>query len=225
MKLFKYKQNKGFRFIKMYSTCLKRHITFKCASVDDSPEYSKGFTIVEAIIAIFILSVSVASMISLTADAAISARYANNEITANYLLQEAIDSIRNSRDTLAFQQKDTAGWNVFLSRYGFPNFRCFSTNGCYLKMESFDPQDILFNDIGTCSGTCPYLIYNNNTGATTFYSSYDVNGVTSVFRRTINMVINPTNPDEVKVTATVDWSNGTTSRTQSLEVSLLNWQN
>ena len=189
---------------------------------------NKGFTIIEAIIAIFILSVSVASMLSLTANAAISARYANNEITANYLLQEAIDSIRNSRDTLAFQQKDTGGgWSVFLARYGYPgNFRCFSTNGCYLKMESFDPQNTSYSDIGTCSGSCPYMMYNNNTGATIFYSADgDANSVTSIFRRTINMTINPLNPDEVKVTATIDWNNGSTSRTQTLEVSLLNWQN
>ncbi len=190
-------------------------------------QMNKGFTIVEAMVAIFILTVSVSSMLGITASSAASARYANNEITANYLLQEAIDSIRNSRDTIAFQTTDgTGGWDKFLERYGFlGNNKCFSTDGCYLEMNNFNATDIAGSDVSNCGTSCPYLMYDD-TGGHLFYNY--TGGYTSEFKRTVNM--KSITPDEVKVTSTLEWTNGDTSntrstlRTQTLTVYLLNWQ-
>lgn len=208
----KIQKNRGSRFIKLYSTCLKR-----------SPEYSKGFTIVEAMVAIFILTISVSSMLGITASSAASARYANNEITANYLLQEAVDSIRNSRDTVAFQTKDgSGGWDKFLQRYGSPLDKCFSTTGgCYLSMDTFKVGDVNGSDVSNCGSNCPYLKYDD-TGGNLFYNY--TGGDTSQFKRTVNM--KKITDDEVKVTATLEWLNGdaTTPRTQTLTIYLLNWQ-
>lgn len=183
---------------------------------------NKGFTIVEAMVAIFILTISVSSMLGITASSAASARYSNNEITANYLLQEAIDSIRNSRDTIAFQIKDgSGGWDKFLERYGYPLDKCFSTGGCYLSMDTFKVGDLTGSDISNCGLNCPYLKYDD-TGGNLFYNY--TGGDTSEFKRTVNM--KEITPDEVKVTATLEWLNGnaTTPRTQVLTVYLLNWQ-
>jgi len=44
-------KRKGSRFINLYSNFLKRHITSRCAPVDDSPEFTKGFTLIELMIA------------------------------------------------------------------------------------------------------------------------------------------------------------------------------
>jgi Tfp pilus assembly protein PilV len=189
---------------------------------------NKGFTIVEAMVAIFILTVSVSSMLGITASSAASARYANNEITANYLLQEAIDSIRNSRDTIAFQIKDGTGWDKFLNRYGSSNNKCFSPGGCYLSMDIFKTDDTTTNpsDVSNCGSTgCPPLMYDD-TGGHLFYNY--TGGDISEFKRTVKM--KSITSDEVKVTATLEWTNGDTSntrstlRTQTLTVYLLNWQ-
>lgn len=187
---------------------------------------NNGFTIVEAMVAIFILTISVSSMLGITASSAASARYSNNEITANYLLQEAVDSIRNSRDTIAFQIKDgTGGWNNFLQRYGYPLNKCFSQGGCYLSMDTFKVGDVTGSDVSNCGSSCPYLKYDD-TGGNLFYNY--TGGDTSEFKRTVNM--KSITPDEVKVTATLEWTNGDTSntrstlRTQTLTVYLLNWQ-
>lgn len=188
---------------------------------------NKAFTIIEALVAILILSVSVAGMLGVTASSATSARYANNEITANYLLQEAIDSVRNSRDTIAFQMKDTTGgWPAFLNRYGYGALsKCFQTNGngCVFKMDSFDASLLSGNDIVSCpnSGCQPFL-YDSSASSQLFYQ-YST-GTTSSFVRTVKMAVTPTNPDEVKVTATVDWMNGSSPRSRSLEIYLLDWQ-
>lgn len=190
---------------------------------------SAGFTIIEAMVAIFILTISVSAMLNVTASAAISARYSRNEITSNYLLQEAVDSVKNSRDTIAFQKKDLGGgWNNFLIRYGYPNTKCFSSNGCDFKMDVFDPTNSLGLDILDCpSSGCPALSYNASGGSSLFYNHITGAGtVTSIFTRKVNMVISPLNPDEVKVTAVVTWKNeaSATTKTQTLEISLLNWQ-
>ncbi|MFA6392713.1 MAG: prepilin-type N-terminal cleavage/methylation domain-containing protein [Candidatus Paceibacterota bacterium] len=186
---------------------------------------NKAFTIIEALVAIMILSVSVAGMLGVTASSATSARYANNEITANYLLQEAIDSVRNSRDTIAFQMKNTTGgWLVFLNRYGYgANSKCFIANGCMLKMDSFDASLLSGNDIISCPNSgCQSLSYDSSASSQLFYQ-YSTGNPTS-FVRTVKMVVTPTNTDEVKVTATVDWLNGSSSRSRSLEIYLLDWQ-
>lgn len=190
---------------------------------------NSGFTIVEAMVAIFLLTVSVSAMLGITASSAASARYANNEITANYLLQEAVDSIRNSRDTIAFQMKapnEVAGiaWKAFLNRYGLSgNNKCFSTYGCNLQIEDFDAQGTTSNsDVVAClSSGCIPLKYDNE--ATKLFYNYTY-GVDSEFKRKVNM--KEINNDEVEVTATVEWLNGdsTVKRIQTLTTYLLNWQ-
>jgi len=211
-------KNKGSRFIKSYSTCLKR-----------SPRYSKGFTIIEAMVAIFILSISVASMLGITASSASSARYSNNEITANFLLQEAVDSIRNSRDTIAFQMKDEPGygWDKFINRYGYSgNNKCFTTNGCDLIIEDFNPMDLDGKDItDSCSSDgCEYLYYDDV--ATKLFYNHSKKGVVSEFKRTVKMQTINSDPNQIKITAEVEWLNGnaTTPRKQELVSYLLNWQ-
>jgi len=181
-----------------------------------------GFTIIEALVAVFILTISVLAMLNLTASSASSARYANNELTANYLLQEAIDSIRNSRDTLAFLQKDLVdgGWNNFKSRYGSPSSKCFAPNGCILKIEEFSPASLTGGDIVACSTNCTPLNYESSPDSSLFYK-YSGGGSPSNFTRKVTMV---DNVDNIKVTATVSWLNGTSQRTQSLEMNLFNWQ-
>ncbi|MFA6355035.1 MAG: prepilin-type N-terminal cleavage/methylation domain-containing protein [Candidatus Paceibacterota bacterium] len=194
----------------------------------NNQQKNRGFTIVEAMVAILILTISVSAMLGITASSAASARYANNEITANYLLQEAVDSIRNSRDTLAFQMKDTGGgWDKFLLRYGSPSDKCFSTdNGCILIMEEFDPADIGGSDIEECDSDtgCPYLDYNEDDRVFYNYSPELNTPPNSPFKRTVNM--ENINEDEVKITANIKWLNGdeTIERTQTLTIYLLNWQ-
>lgn len=188
---------------------------------------NKGFTIVEAMVAIFILTISVSSMLGVTASSATSARYANNEITANYLLQEAVDYIRNSRDSIAFQQKiqgEIAGtsWNNFLTKYS----SCISTYGCDIKMDKFSPDLTTITDIVSCkSSGCDNLTYDANASSSFFYS-HDItaNSVSSHFNRNIKIDKIGTDNDQIKITVTVSWLNGSLTKSQSLVSYLLNWQ-
>lgn len=182
-------------------------------------KYSSGFTIVEALVAVMILSISVASMLSITASSSISARYARNDITANYLLQEVVDSIRNSRDTIAFQMRDYGGgWASFINKYS----NCTGVNGCYIDMANFDPKGGSASEVIACGSTCTVMKYDASSTNSSFYNY--TNGTNSIFTRKV--LFENIDTDKVKVTATVTWKNDSSSvtKTRTLVTYLLDWQ-
>ncbi len=193
---------------------------------------NKGFTLIETMIAVFVLVMAINGLLGLIASSLYSARYSKNDITANFLIQEAIDYIRNDRDSTAFLAATTGGgWNVFLAKYGYPNSSCFSANGCEIE-----PANIITANINACSGviggnfgTIPCKVFNYDESASSkdFYTYTTPTGyVASNFKRQITMSINPTinNPDELDIMVTVEWLNGSLVRSRTSRVSLLNWQ-
>ena len=106
---------------------------------------SKGFTLVETMVAVFILAIALTALLNLTARSLFSARYARNEITANYLMQEVVDYIRNQRDTTAFLKTD-GSWQEFLTLFGDPGGLCFSDDGCYFDVN-LEPPVILMGRV------------------------------------------------------------------------------
>jgi Tfp pilus assembly protein PilV len=142
----------------------------------------KGFTLVETLVAVFILTFSIVILMKVVSDGLFSARYARNEITAIYLAQEALEYIRNDRDSLLFEfnNKNQDYWEVFENKYK----DCFNPSGC-----SFDVLDMMTGDeasVSACEDNeCPYFYYHKNKK--NFYS-YDIEeGVKSNFQRKIMM--------------------------------------
>lgn len=181
---------------------------------------NKGFTLLETLIAIFIMTVAFTALLTLMTTSMFSARYANNEITATYLAQEAMDYIRNDRDTTAFLNQDwsAGGITSFIGHYGDPslNTGCFDPlQGCII--------DSNLASVNACIGVCPRFFYEDAPGGGAYYV-YSATATTKPtnFIRTIKM--NLVNPDELAVTVSVEWRNGSVSRTQKLQGSLLKWQ-
>jgi len=65
-------------------------------------KHNKGFTLVEAMFAIFILTFVIVQLMTVVSSSLYSARYAKQEIIMNFLIQEALDGIRNDRDSSVF---------------------------------------------------------------------------------------------------------------------------
>lgn len=85
---------------------------------------SGGFTIIETLVGITILLISIATPLTIAEKGLASAEAARLEITAFYLAQEAIEYVRNVRDT-----------NAISGRGGGPNWlqglnNCFAPEGC-----------------------------------------------------------------------------------------------
>lgn len=175
---------------------------------------SGGFTLIEALFAVFILTLTITAFMGVVAQSLFSARYARDEITANYLLQEVSDYLRNDRDTLVLLSDDpNAGWNNLLIKYS----ACKEDDGCY-----FDILDTPFNP--QANGAIQHYLYYHNTPESNFYNYTQVGGISTDFERQIFINQNSVNLNEINVKVIVKWENGGLSKSKLLETSLLNWQ-
>lgn len=193
---------------------------------------NKGFTLVEALFAIFILTFTITGLMVIVADSLFSARYAKDEITANYLLQEAVDYIRNDRDTIVFlrngseAQEDETDmyWNNFINKYN----SCISQDGCYLNVSEKEIERC--NDSGTGNDNkCPFLYYNDkNTSENYFYAGFESDDIIPTgfvktnFQRKVFFKKDDDN-DGVIVTVTLNWKNGGVPIERTLSTVLMYW--
>ncbi len=201
-------------------------------------QYNKkrGFTLIETMIAVFILAAAMNGLLGLISNSLYTARYTQNTIVANYLIQEAVDYIRNDRDTTAFQRisDPSYGWTNFLNKYGYTATNsCFSTNGCEIELTASSPVSACNGTIGGGWGTIGCRIFNYDENATnkvfyTYQTPLSGVAVASNFKRKVSVSINTTSsipsPDELDIIVTVEWKNGNLVRSKTLRTSLLNWQ-
>lgn len=174
---------------------------------------NSGFTLIETIVAVLVLTISLSALLNLTANSAVTSRYSRNDITVNYLLQEVIDFIRNDRDTIAFQQGnlEEGGWDSFINKYN----QCFDPKVCIIEPMK--------DQINECSGDCPFLNYRDDPVNTGFYT-YDNTGVKSIFQRTVKMSYVDYNEDEIKIEVILNWNNNGVDRSRTMTSNILNWQ-
>lgn len=179
---------------------------------------NKGFTIIETLIAVLIMTISITSLMTVVTSSLFAAKYTRDKVTATYLLQETVDYIRNDRDTSVFLQRETTtddAWNSFKQKYA--NCTEFSTYSCYIDVVS----SAGIKTLSSCNlnNTDCNLYYNKDaTGA--FYN-YNNDGEKSNYKRRI--VVKTPNPDEMDVEVIVSWMNGGLPKSMSLKTSLLNW--
>lgn len=188
----------------------------------------KGFTLIETLVAILVLSLSIGALLSLAAGGFYSVRYSSNQIVANNLLQESIEYVRNSRDTAAQQGLDWNTWqtNVLsVDTSGNPTGSgtngCLGQNGCYIDPYTTDPH------IKECSRTCPYIVYYPETQFYGYETSYPFNPGSEKFEtsfvRTITAVPSTKSADQVVVNVRISWKNGEIARSITQTVLLTNW--
>lgn len=192
--------------------------------------FSGGFTLIETLVAILILTLSIGALLSLAAGGFYSVRYSRNQIVANNLLQESIEYIRNTRDTSFAGGVDWNDWqfnvlsvDISGSSTGTGTDGCFSSDGCYV-----DPYTT-GNKIKQCEGSCPQIYYYTDKG---FYgylnNSYPFTPSQDPFEtsfvRKINIVPSDKSPDQLIVTATISWLNGENQRSVSQVGIITNWR-
>ncbi len=158
-----------------------------------------GFTLIETLVAVMLLSVAVVAPMSLASKSLGSAYYARDQITAFYLAQEAIEALRSIRDS---QILIIAG-----SSAGAPDIF-----GLIPHLNEPFTVDGRIGDASTaivrCDGTCPPL----QTDGTLY--GYPVLGddpnawAPTYFTRTVHAHAVGSNEDEIRVTVTVTWQTG-----------------
>ncbi len=191
-------------------------------------DIKKGFTLVETMVSIFILSFALVGIIGMIAKSSFASIYAKNEIIATYLLQEAVDYIRNDKDTSIILNGMT--WENFVNRYDL----CGGSDGCYIKFNDVFNYNSFYSPVVSCSTSpddtfgsikCPILNYNKEEDTFGYYYNYNeiaINNVPSNFKRKV-FVSNDNNPDQLDIVVEVEWKNGNLVRSRILKTSLLNW--
>jgi prepilin-type N-terminal cleavage/methylation domain-containing protein len=163
----------------------------------------RGFTLIETLVAIVILTVSIAGPITIASKGIASAIFARDQITAFYLAQEAVEYIRNKRDE---NNINGNGWIDGLSE-------CIDGNICTIDIN----ESIAENIIRQCpGGVCPLLKYDDSTNFYNYSTGKDSN-----FTRETNIKI--IDAKEVAITTTLSWKTGTLTKSFKVKEHIFDW--
>ncbi len=175
---------------------------------------TKGFTLIEGMVAISILAISVTAPLMIAQKGVASAIYARDQITAFYLAQEAVEYIRNMRDTNRIT--GSAGWLDGLSL-------CFDTGAgekCTIDARYSDPftnpQAILSCPLSGCQP----LLFDTTEGIYGYGSGWQQ----TKFTRTIS-ISTPNSPKEAEIAVTISWNTNlfTPTRTFTIREHIFNY--
>lgn len=168
----------------------------------NSKTYSSGFSIIEALVAISILTVSIAGPMTIAQRGISTANLAKDQITAFFLAQEVIESIRAQRET-----------NI-LSDLTWMN----GLTQCIGSYCSFD--NVGSPSFNTCigEGLCEDLKYDRSSG---FYG-YEAGWEDTVFNR--EFIMTQLSNNEISINVKVSWVSGKINRNINVHETMFNWQ-
>lgn len=161
----------------------------------------QGFTLVETLVAIVVLTLSITGPLFIAQQSFNSAITARDRTVAAFLAQEAVEYVRSVRDHNYLSPGDVE-WLQGLSACLGSNCRIDASVGTYPSVAS-------------CNGNCPVLQQNTNG----FYGYQG--GEATRFTRTISMIQGPSH--EVLVTVEVAWTTKGVTRSVIIRERLFNW--
>ncbi len=170
-----------------------------------------GFTLIEAMVAISILSLSITGPLLIAQKGLESAIYAKDQITSFYLAQEAVEYVRNVRDT---NRITGASWLNGLSS-------CLqSSGGEACEIDARKTDFTASGAIQSCSGgVCDFIHFDPASGL----YGYGIGSATK-FTRTI-AIDNRASAKEATVSVTIAWNTNLFSppRTFTVKETLFNF--
>lgn len=173
---------------------------------DKKTKLVQGFTMVETLVAISILSISILAGFTAVQNGLKSSLAVKDQITAFYLVQEAVEYVKNIRDenALDFVNGGASTWLTGMSSCNSPSF-------CYIDSPS--------KTISSCSGnnsTCPNLRMDNNSRLW----GYNAGWSQTRFIRAITF--QNISADEIAVTVWISWTQGATNRSFQVTETIFN---
>ncbi len=170
-----------------------------------SRSVSRGFTLLEALVSIFILTLTIVAPMSIASSTLFNSTVAKEQVTAFYLAQEAIEGVRSMRDGNGLEGR---AWLDSLP---------LATN---FTIDVVNPTSGKPTISNCPSGICDYIKYDLDD-----HLYQHVSGDFSNFIRTVRIDSVPSNPsNEVAISVTVSWNIGKISRTFVARENVFNWQ-
>lgn len=177
---------------------------------------NRGFTVLEAIVAISILSISITGVFASVQKGLQQSTVAKDEVRAYYLAQEAVEIIKNKRDSnqlVRIISNPSATWlDGIISQCPFGRV-------CAVDAVNFNT----ITNCGSSWGSCPLLNQNlTSSGNQAYLYSYSAGGNwrATNFRREIQL--ESVSATEISVTVLVTWTNGTATRQFKAKAYLFN---
>ncbi len=173
---------------------------------------SAGFTLLEMLVAIFIFSIALVSLATISSRGIVVANNAINQATAQFLAAEGIELVESRRDDNFLTPG--ADWLDGLVDV------CDSPDGCFAS--AFDTSHTLSNnyqiEFTTCSNGCPQLL--RTTSGLYWYNGSSGSPAT-IFTRKI--ILESKSANEEIVRSRVEWQRGNVTYAVESQKSIFNW--
>ena len=180
--------------------------------------FSTGFTILETIISIAVVSLAIAGAATAVRVGIVGASSAKDQTRAFYLTQEAIEIIRNKRDgnELSNLSNGSTDW---LTGIALPGNPCAPDNICTVDATNYTLSN---SGCGSEWNTCPYLRQDLNSSSAS-YLLYGYNGswTQTPYRREVQ--IQSISSTEVSITVQITWLRGTTLKSFKTTTIMKDW--
>jgi len=167
------------------------------------PAGRQGFTLIETMIALTIITFAILGPISLATYSIKVSTLAKNQVVASFLAQDAMEYIKNWRDN---NYLNTEPWLKDLDE------PCTTPLGCSVDTTLSWGDN---NAVKNCTGTCPLIKYD---GASYNYDT----GTDTIFTREY-IIDENVNDQEAKVAIIVSWVDRFGTHTFELEDHIFNW--
>ncbi len=172
-----------------------------------------GFTLVETLVAISILSLSIAATFTAVQNSIQESNIAKDETTAFYLAQEGMEFIKNLRDENALHSISGQSTNWLASLSSIPADPCYFGKTCVI--------DSPLKAASSCSGgfgSCPVI----NQDPATLLFGYTSSWTPTNFKREIQF--QQISADEISVIISISWVNRGINRSFQANETLFNRQ-
>ncbi|HEY4515578.1 MAG TPA: type II secretion system protein [Candidatus Paceibacterota bacterium] len=176
---------------------------------------AQGFTILETIVAIAIVSLAIAGAASAVRIGLVGASSAKDQARGFYLAQEAIEIIRNMRDANALNSFNGGSNNWLTGIADISSDPCFPGKTC--MVDATGPGGVF---LSACSGgfsSCSFLRQNTST----FLYGYNGSWPVVQFKREVQ--IEKIAGNEALVTVLVSWTRGATQKSFKTKTILMDW--
>jgi Tfp pilus assembly protein PilV len=187
-------------------------MVYNMSNILQKAGHKKGFSVVEALIAISILSVGLTAGMTLLASSMRVVSQTNDATVATYLASEGIEIVREARDS-AILTKYNAGlggtWDGAFSG-------CNTANGKYCLVDSISSPPTIQVCTGTpCTHNDTALYMSTASGSAGQYTIASSGNTLTNFKREVGLTPVPTG-DGYKITSTVSYTNRGTTNTISM---------
>lgn len=187
---------------------------------------TSGFTLIETLVAISLLMLALIAPMSLAAQALTTAYFSRDQITAYYLAQEGIETVRAVRDAniIALAEGQSVNDVFCTATYCIP-YGTTASNAPAFTSDATQPTSQALQSCGV-SACAPLKIYCSTApnGLASCVYGYTSGGTNTVFTRTIKAyLVNSSDKDELRVAVTVSWYEGTIAQNFTINEDLYRW--